>query len=57
MFKVCSVVCLGTLLIKILSDTKRKNMLAFTFGLSFVFGSCRSSYFVFFIARKETENS
>ena len=39
MFKVCSVVCLGTLLIKILSDTKRKNMLAFTFGLSFVFGS------------------
>ena len=47
--KICSVVCVGIFLMKILKDAETKHMLAFAFGLSFVFGyvcNCILSYFL-----------
>ena len=48
--RICSVVCLGIFSIKILSNAKANNMLAFAFSLRLVFGvfvgHCILSYFL-----------
>lgn len=55
MFKLCLVTCLGILLIKILSGVEIKNILAFAFGLSFVFGVYDGHCFLSFSLQKKKQ--
>ena len=54
MFKLCLVTCSGILLIKILSGVEIKNILAFAFGLSFVFGVYDGHCFLSFSLQKRS---
>ena len=54
--RVCSVVCFGIFLIKVLSDVETKNMLAFAFCLSFMFGVFVGHCIFYFLLWKKKQN-